>query len=178
LKAQITGLFLLMVLLLPAIVSFSWLQHRKYIVRKEVKQYIIKGIDKTELQVLQFHHQEVNQKVQWEHSKEFEFEGKMYDVVEKEMVNDSIRFFCWLDEEETELNKRLKSLLTDVYKNDLPLKMKNDLVFDFYKTLFFYQNELITFKTNFEEQQFQELEYNNKYFYQYHKADIHPPIFV
>lgn len=146
-------------------------------VKKEVKQNIIAGINKTELQILQFHHQEVDQKVEWEHSKEFEFEGKMYDVVEKEIINDSIRFFCWLDEEETELNKRLKSLLTDVYQKDVPLKMKNDLVLDFYKSLYFQNTDLITFNQLFKKLS-SKSNYINNYFFQYYKAEIQPPIFV
>lgn len=164
-------------MLLPAVVTFSWLQHRKHVVKKEVKQNIIAGINKLELQILQFHHQEVDQKVEWEHSKEFEFEGKMYDVVEKEIINDSIRFFCWLDEEETELNRRLKSLLTDVYQNDVPLKLKNDLVLNFYKSLFFQNADLITFNQLFKTVSSKSY-YINNYFFQYKNAEIQPPIFV
>lgn len=146
-------------------------------VKKEVKQNIIAGINKSELQILQFHHQEVEQKVEWEHSKEFEFEGKMYDVVEKEIINDSIRFFCWLDEEETELNRRLKSLLTDVYQKDVPLKLKNDLVLDFYKSLFFHQTDLVVFYLRFKSTRIKSY-YTNNYFFQYQNTEIHPPIFV
>ncbi|MEZ4787968.1 MAG: hypothetical protein R2790_08845 [Flavobacterium haoranii] len=176
-KTRAISLLLFIVLLLPAVVTFSWLQHRKYVVKKEVKQTIIAGIDKKELQILKFHHQEVNQKVEWEHSKEFEFNGKMYDIVKKEIINDSIRFFCWLDEEETELNRRLKSLLTDLYQNDVPLKLKNDLVLDFYKSLFFQNADLITFNQLFKALSSKSY-YINNYFFQYYKAEIHPPIFV
>ncbi|MDK2771954.1 MAG: hypothetical protein KYX68_06975 [Flavobacterium sp.] len=176
-KTRAISLLLFIVLLLPAVVTFSWLQHRKYVVKKEVKQTIIAGIDKKELQILKFHHQEVNQKVEWEHSKEFEFNGKMYDIVKKEIVNDSVQFFCWLDEEETELNRRLKTLLINVYHNDVPLKLKNDLVLDFYKSLFFHQTDLVVFYLRFKSTRIKSY-YTNNYFFQYQNTEIHPPIFV
>ena len=51
---------------------------------------MIAGIDKKELVFFEFSHTENQQKLKWKHSKEFEFNGEMYDVVKKITSTDSI----------------------------------------------------------------------------------------
>ncbi len=56
-----------------------------------------------------------------EEDREFSYQGKMYDVVKREMQGDKILFYCVQDEKET----NLKSLLTGFHgpdKNELPLQ--------------------------------------------------------
>ena len=104
------------ILLIFSVVSpfwlfFSILQFEKHSLKKEIKRNIIAGINKSELVLLKFSKEEIKTKLRWEHSKEFEYNNEMYDIVESEAKNDSIFYWCWWDYEETNLNKKLDMLV-------------------------------------------------------------------
>ena len=124
-------------LITPAVVTYSWLQQRKHAVKKEVKWKMIAGIDKSELVLLKFSKAETTTKLKWKHSKEFEFNNQMYDIVDKVVSKDSIHYWCWWDFEETKLNKQLDNLLVDVYQHDSKSKDKQDSLYKFYKSIYF-----------------------------------------
>ncbi|WP_290821870.1 hypothetical protein [Flavobacterium sp.] len=135
-KKQIISIFLLFMLIAPAVVTYSWLQQRKRAVKREVKWKMIAGIDKSELVLLKFSKVETTTKLQWKHSKEFEFNNQMYDIVDKIVSKDSIKYWCWWDFEETKLNKQLDNLLVGVFQHDSKSKEKQDLVYKFYKSIY------------------------------------------
>ena len=120
----------------PAAVTYIWLQHRKAVVRKEVKWKMIAGIDKSELVYFQFSQKESKKKLKWKHSKEFEFNGEMYDVVKKITSSDTIQYWCWWDHEETKLSKQLSKLVVGAFQSDVPSKDKKQEIVTFYKSLF------------------------------------------
>ena len=95
-----------------------FLQHQKHVVKKEIKRQIIAGIDKKELVHLKFSGSELHAELYWEHEKEFEYAGEMYDVVEKITIGDTTHFWCWPDHQETGLNQKLRKLVNDNFKND------------------------------------------------------------
>jgi hypothetical protein len=136
LKKQVVSLFLLFLLISPAAVTYTWFQQRKQAVKKEVKWKMIAGIDKKELVFFKFSEKEITSKLRWEHSKEFEYNHEMYDVVEKKTIKDSVYLWCWWDFKETKLNKQLQSLLANVFQNDSKTKEKQEKVFSFYKLLY------------------------------------------
>lgn len=76
---------------------------------------MIAGINPEELVLLKFSKEETQTKLRWEHSKEFEYNGQMYDIVSKEVKGDSIFYRCWWDHDETKLNKKLKSLVANAF---------------------------------------------------------------
>ena len=162
---------MLLLLIAPAVVTYTWIQQRKRVIKKEVKWKLIAGIDKSELVLLKFSKQEIHTKLDWKHSKEFEYNTQMYDIVEKQNINDSVYYWCWWDFEETKLNKQLRTLLVSVYKNDIPFKKKQSEILDFYKSLYFfhinvwqpfihYENcQKINIKTNIYQYLFSNLEH-------------------
>lgn len=79
--------------------------------KKEVKHKIIAGVDKEDLVLLAFTKEEAEQQLNWEHSKEFEFKGNMYDIVEQSATSDSVYYWCWWDKEETVLMQKLYALM-------------------------------------------------------------------
>lgn len=97
---------------------------------------MIAGLDKKELVYFAFSKKEVETKLRWEHSKEFEFQHQMYDVVEKKIINDSVHLWCWWDFKETKLNKQLQSLLTVAFQNDTKTTQKKEQVVGFYKLMY------------------------------------------
>lgn len=61
----------------------------------------------------------------------------MYDVVEKKIGNGKTQLWCWLDSKETILNQKLQKIFSSVFSHDSKTKDKENLVFSFYKTLYF-----------------------------------------
>ena len=115
---------------------FGWLQQRRKDVRREVKHQIIAGLERSELVLLTFT-PEQHSKLKWKHSKEFEFKGEMYDVVETEVVDGITQYWCWSDDEETVLNKQLFEL-TNIALGLDPIQQQNGTNFKhFTKTLFY-----------------------------------------
>ncbi|MQP53372.1 MULTISPECIES: hypothetical protein [unclassified Flavobacterium] len=136
-KKQIISIFLLLLLIAPAVVTYTWIQQRKRAVKKEVKWKMIAGIDKSELVLLKFSKEEITTKLNWKHAKEFEFNHQMYDVVEKQVSKDSIQYWCWWDFKETKLSKQLDDLLAGVFQKDSQSKEKQNKIYSFYKSIYF-----------------------------------------
>jgi hypothetical protein len=106
-------------------------------VKHEVKQMMIEGIDKDELILLKFSIAESKIQLKWEHSKEFEYNRQMYDVVDSKIVDNTIYYWCWLDNEETKLNQQLTQLVTNLFNTNSEKKETQDRLISFYKSLYF-----------------------------------------
>lgn len=98
---------------------------------------MIAGIDKEELVLLKFTETEKQSKLKWKHSREFEFEGEMYDIVETQTVGDTTYYWLWWDHYETKLNKQLDKLLVSALGNHPQNKESHKRLFRFFNTLFF-----------------------------------------
>jgi hypothetical protein len=117
-------------------VTYLWLNYQKKQVKREVKWKIIEGIDKSELVLIHLIKNEAAEKLDWEHSREFEYEGEMYDVVEFEETKDSVKYWCWWDYEETTLNKNLAAVVHNLLGNHPDKKEKEQKLISFYQSLF------------------------------------------
>jgi hypothetical protein len=137
---KIIGIFLLVVLIAPFLGTYLWLRHEKSIVRKTVKKQLIAGLDKKELTLLEFSIEAAQRELEWEHSKEFRYKDRMYDVVYSKADGNSISYWCWLDKEETKLNKLLGALVAKALGNDPLQKDKEKDYTDFTKSLFCYSH--------------------------------------
>ncbi|MGM0647475.1 MAG: hypothetical protein ACQESZ_03705 [Bacteroidota bacterium] len=135
-KGRFFSILLILSLILPVAATFLWLQHQKAIVKKEVKHRIIAGIDRAELELLTFHKKDTLDKLRWEHSKEFEYKGEMYDIVERRTVGDSVQYWCWWDYEETQLNKELDNLVNTAFNQNPQKQNKEKQLISFYKSLY------------------------------------------
>ncbi|PVW17150.1 hypothetical protein [Marixanthomonas spongiae] len=139
---------LLLCLLLPSAGTYLWLSLHKITLKKELKHNLIAGIDKEELVLLKFSKAEIDEKLRWEHSKEFEYKGQMYDVVETKKTIDSISYWCWWDYEETKLNRKLNKILLGVLDDDSQTKEQHKRLTKFYRSLFFNERPTIHFYTS------------------------------
>lgn len=125
---KILAILLLACLVLPVCGLFLWMKIEKHSIRKEVKESIIAGMSKTDLVALEFNIEETTKLLKWKHSREFEYEGQMYDVVEYEITGNYITYWCWKDDKESEINKKLDNLVTDAIGQN-PQARKNQLRF-------------------------------------------------
>lgn len=101
-------LVMLLVAPLPLMVGYLHLQQRA--VKKAVKRSLMTRVADDELVLLRFSRSETETQLRWEHSREFEFDGEMYDIVRTVETADSVAYWCWHDHEETVLNRRVERL--------------------------------------------------------------------
>jgi hypothetical protein len=138
--------------------------------RKEIKRQIIAGIDKNELVCLKFSKSEIHTKLRWEHAKEFEFSGEMYDIVESATIGDSVKYWCWLDYKETLLNKELKILVAENFGKSPQNKERQNRIDTFSKSLCAFQ--LSAYKAMPQKG----VRFNLFYFTGYSSIHITPPV--
>ncbi len=94
----------------PMAGTFTYLHYRKTSIQKKVESQIKAGMEKSDLVLLQFSREEASKKLRWEKDKEFEYNGKMYDLVETIASGDTVYFWCWCDDEESALKRQLEDL--------------------------------------------------------------------
>ena len=97
---------------------------------------MIATIDRQELVYLSFSINDTKTKLRWEHSKEFEYQHQMYDIVESELKGDSVFYWCWWDHAETSLNKKLNDLVAGIMQKDPQHQQKQSRMMDFFRSLF------------------------------------------
>lgn len=134
---KFAAIFILFCLVVPFAGSYGWLQYEKRKTRKAIKRQMIAGIDKAELVLLKFTTEQEKTALRWEHSKEFEYEGQMYDVVSTTIVGDTTHYYCWWDHKETKLNKELSVLVTKAMGSNPEQQDKQQQLEHFIKTLYF-----------------------------------------
>lgn len=136
-KSYLLFFIIIVCLIVPYLVFFISLNYNKLSVKKQIKKNIIAGIKKYDLVFLKFSQFEINNLLKWKHSKEFEYKHQLYDIVSFETKNDSTYYWCWLDNDETELNKKLNFLTLFALGNNPQNKENYRLITFFYHNLIF-----------------------------------------
>jgi hypothetical protein len=108
---QLLSFFLILCLFGPMVGSYTYVKHKKWKLKRQIKQELIAMSDEKEFVHLSFKQSEIASLLEWEHSKEFRFKGEMYDVIRVVHHADSVTYICWWDKAETKLNRQLESLL-------------------------------------------------------------------
>lgn len=98
---------------------------------------MIAGLDDSELVLLRFHKTAINTDLRWKHSREFEYQGQMYDIVKAHESGDGIFYYCWWDYEETQLNRKLSSLVTMAWGSNPAHNHTRLRLLSFYVSLYF-----------------------------------------
>ncbi|HBS87811.1 MAG: hypothetical protein A2W91_11150 [Bacteroidetes bacterium GWF2_38_335] len=129
------GILFIVCLILPFIGTYTIYFHQKNIIRKSVKKQLLSHTPKDELVMLSFSLKE-SEELNWKHSKEFEYKGEMYDIVESKTEGDSVTYWCWWDHEETRLNRHLIDLVAKAMGADDANNTNQKNFSGFLKTLF------------------------------------------
>lgn len=119
------------------LIGFGWLHYQKSVVRKQVKQEFLSGMNEEALILLKFKASSVQAELHWEHSREFEYQGQMYDVVKSELKGDSIYYHCWPDHAESKLNRQIKELVANALNNNPQQQEHQKQLTHFFKSLFY-----------------------------------------
>ncbi len=104
------------------------LQLEKASIRRVVKHQLMESENDRDFVLLTIANQDLNTLLEWEHEREFEYLGEMYDVVRSETRTDSTYFVLWWDHDETEINKKLARLVKSKQASDSPNPVAKKLV--------------------------------------------------
>lgn len=136
-RRKLLGILLTLCFVIPITATYVILQVQKKQVKRELKRKLIAEIDRKELILFKFTETEKKSLLNWEHSKEFEYKGEMYDVVETNIMGDTTYYHVWWDNEETELNKRINKLISTALDNDTDNEEPQEQLYRFFKTLYY-----------------------------------------
>lgn len=134
----LASILLLASLLLPSAGAFFWLKLRKECIRENIKREIQRGIPDEKLVELRFSQEDARQYLRWEHEREFEFQGLMFDVVSTKTEGDTLIYRCFWDEAESEINRQLEELTNKGLAKDPENKQMQLRLLDFLKSLYCY----------------------------------------
>lgn len=129
------SLAILASLAFPFSATYLWLHVQKLLVKQDVKARLLGSIDRSELETLVFSLAQAEVQLRWEGDGEFECDGKMYDVIERQISGDSVRYLCWRDDEETALNQRLRRLLAEATSGSPEQKAREKRYYQWLKSL-------------------------------------------
>ncbi len=135
-KTRLLSIVLLFSIVTPGVATWLWLRQRRATVRREVKHQMMAGLEREELQLLKFTPAEAESKLRWKHAKEFEYQGQMYDIVERQQRGDTTYYWCWWDYKETRINRQLDQLLTNTLGKDPQKKERQQNLENFFKTIY------------------------------------------
>lgn len=121
-------------LLDPIIGTFTYFYVKRTFIKIEVKNKISSGISRDKLVLLKFSVEESKKKLNWKHSREFEYNHNMYDVVEKKTIGDTVYYWCYYDHEEAELNRKIEKLI------DRASNRSTKLITDLYYLMYFFKS--------------------------------------
>jgi hypothetical protein len=110
------GVVLILLMTVPFLTMYLWVKTEQYAVKKHVKRSIMNNSSKEELLKMDFFYCDTT-KLNWKHSKEFEMNGEMYDIVYREYDTDKVTYYVWHDVKETNINKRLVKLYRSNFYN-------------------------------------------------------------
>lgn len=131
------AILLLICLVAPFGGAYLGFRIEKSHVRKMVKRQIKAGISKDELIEFKFLKKDTTKNLRWEHEREFEFEDKMYDIVERIYNKDSVTYRCWCDSIETQINTQYNKLLAQALGNNPQKPDNKKQLIDYLKVLYY-----------------------------------------
>jgi hypothetical protein len=134
---RILPLIIIFILLLSVIGYFPLLKLKQFEIRKEVRAHLHSPLVEEALCTISVM-QENKQQLTWEEEGvEFEYEGRMYDIVSSDTLNGVIHYHCLADDAESDLLNRLENLLADESDEEVSAgKIMNKLVKALYSFLY------------------------------------------
>ena len=136
---RVTFYILLAALLAPVSGGYMWLKLQKVQIREEVEREMDEEeLDEDRIKYFAFTSAEAKTELDWHHSREFEYHGQMYDIIDSEVKGDSVFYTVYWDMEETEINEEIAAL--EQYAREHQTKAINQT---FFKSLFYSDNSIL-----------------------------------
>ena len=112
-------------------------------VKNEVEEKRNEGFNKDVVKILTFAKKDIKNIVRWEHDREFEFFGEMYDVISSKESKDSVSYTCYWDIEETKIKKQIAKLFFSDNEK-LPFQHEKEAkMIEYFKQFYTFQNVIM-----------------------------------
>jgi len=121
----------------PFLGTYAWLSGRVASAKDVAQVKIKKAIPPEDQMLWTFSLNDARTKLFWEHSREFEYRGEMYDVIRSETRGDSVLYWCYWDRKETKLKKQLNVLVMKMMGPGPQSRNHGAQINDFFRSLFF-----------------------------------------
>tara|TARA_R100000005_G_scaffold96660_1_gene85670 strand:- start:19180 stop:19638 length:459 start_codon:yes stop_codon:yes gene_type:complete len=90
---------------------------------------------------LAFTEAQIKTDLRWEHDREFEYRGQMYDIISSEIKGDTTYFYAYWDKLESIINHKLNELITLHLGGEADEKDESQLVVSLLKALYIHPNQ-------------------------------------
>jgi hypothetical protein len=139
-------ILLLSCLLLPFTGTYLFYHFKEIQIKEKVNLLIKNNIEEKDIITLRFSDEEIKTRLKWKHSREFIFEGQMYDIVDQGVEGNITWYRCYRDHKETRLYKEKEKLIARALGNDPFQKKQTERIKQLFKTVF--QNESFSWNIN------------------------------
>ncbi|MEZ4829349.1 MAG: hypothetical protein R3C61_24130 [Bacteroidia bacterium] len=135
-RRNIVSVFLFFCLVMPFTGAWTVLHLQCFLLRQQIKSRLLPHLGEAELVNFRFARDKAPLALRWFHSREFELDGRMYDVVSLRVSEDSIIAICWPDLEESVLNQKIARLTSGALNDDPARKESQKRIISFFYNLF------------------------------------------
>lgn len=135
-KSDKVGIFLILCIMVPLVGAIAGLQLKKTFLKRRGRKLSSKA-DKENAVLLKFTKEESQSLLNWEHEREFEYKGYMYDVIDSEVDGDTVSYWCLKDYKETQLNRELDEVFAFLLGKKDQKKETHQRLTQFLKSLYF-----------------------------------------
>ena len=133
---RIVTIIILLCLIAPLCGSYLYIYLKKISIKKEVAEIIKSQPDEKDVIVLTFSEEEKNTVLEWKHDREFEFRGRMYDIIDHRKEGELYIYTCYKDHKETSLNREKEKLIAKSLGQDPQQKKQDKQIKNLFSTLF------------------------------------------
>ena len=145
---KITGILLLACLVVPFVGYYLFLQHKKTQVKKDIRLNLSSFVGNDNLVALSFSKEDIKT-LKWKDNHEFEYKGQMYDIVESNIVGETIHYKCFHDTKETSLNKKIEQLIARITGSNPQKNENQERLISFIKIQYLPTKELMNVAKTF-----------------------------
>jgi hypothetical protein len=105
-KHLLIAIFLCVSIAGPMSLGMAAFELRFWELKENFSERYVQSQNQERIQTLVFSKSEISQVLKWEHDREFEYQGQMYDVLEIHDKGEQVEYLVWHDEEESELKEK------------------------------------------------------------------------
>jgi hypothetical protein len=117
--------------------SYAWLKNCITLAKEGAQIRISKYIPAEEQVLWKFTRADAQTKLYWEHSREFEYKGQMYDIIKSEVRGDTIWYWCYWDRKETDIKRQINEFASYLMGPGQDSRNTGRCITNFFQTLFF-----------------------------------------
>ncbi|MCB2222467.1 MAG: hypothetical protein KQI35_18940 [Bacteroidetes bacterium] len=115
---------------------YVYLHLEKEKVRKEVKREILSGLNKSKLVKFKLSELKAHRQLTWINSREFKYKGRMYDIVQTTSAENTLIYWCWPDDDESQIEDQINFLMSRVLAHEQQEKENHQPLTKIFKLVF------------------------------------------